>query len=172
MTYDGYRLVFQIAGVVAIVMLIVSIILFIILKIPGVIGDLSGRTARKGIEDIRMQNMRSGDKRYKTSPVNHERGKLTDKITPSGNLIPGNKTVNTGIMTEKRDVSQNINIPDRLDNIEQDTMVLSQEFSGETVPLLNVENMNSQKSQNIGGMEERVVIESEIRFVHTNEIIL
>ena len=89
MTYDGYRLVFQIAGVVAIVMLIVSIILFIILKIPGVIGDLSGRTARKGIEDIRMQNMRSGDKRYKTSPVNHERGKLTDKITPSGNLIPG-----------------------------------------------------------------------------------
>ena len=42
MTYDGYRLVFQIAGVVAIVMLIVSIILFIILKIPGVIGDLSG----------------------------------------------------------------------------------------------------------------------------------
>ena len=154
MTYDGYRLVFQIAGVVAIVMLIVSIILFIILKIPGVIGDLSGRTARKGIEDIRMQNMRSGDKRYKTSPVNHERGKLTDKITPSGNLIPGNKTVNTGIMTEKIDVSQNINITDRLDNI------------------LNVENMNSQKSQNIGGMEERVVIESEIRFVHTNEIIL
>ena len=59
MTYDGYRLVFQIAGVVAIVMLIVSIILFIILKIQGVIGDLSGRTARKGIEDIRMQNMRS-----------------------------------------------------------------------------------------------------------------
>ena len=51
-------------------------------------------------------------------------------------------------------------------------MVLSQDFSGETVPLLNVENMNSQKSQNIGGMEERVVIESEIRFVHTNEIIL
>lgn len=116
--------------------------------------------------------MRSGDKRYKTSPVNHERGKLTDKITPSGNLIPGNKTVNTGIMTEKIDVSQNINITDRLDNIAQDTMVLSQEFSGETVPLLNVENMNSQKSQNIGGMEERVVIESEIRFVHTNEIIL
>lgn len=97
---------------------------------------------------------------------------MTDKITPSGNLIPGNKTVNTGIMTEKIDVSQNINITDRLDNIEQDTMVLSQEFSEETVPLLNVENMNSQKSQNIGGMEERVVIESEIRFVHTNEIIL
>ena len=112
MTYDGYRLVFQIAGVVAIVMLIVSIILFIFLKIPGVIGDLSGRTARKGIEDIRMQNMRAGDKRYKTSPVNHERGKLTDKITPSGNLIPGNKTVNSGIMTEKIDVSQNINITD------------------------------------------------------------
>lgn len=48
-------------------------------------------------------------------------------------------------MTEKIDVSQNINITDRLDNIAQDTMVLSQEFSGETVPLLNVENMNSQK---------------------------
>ena len=38
--------------------------------------------------------------------------------------------------------------------------------------VVDVENMNSQKSQNIGGMEERVVIESEIRFVHTNEIIL
>ena len=56
MTYEMYRMIFQIAGGLSIGLLVVSVILFFVLKIPRVIGDLSGRTARKAIEDIRKQN--------------------------------------------------------------------------------------------------------------------
>ncbi len=35
---------------------VISAILFFLLRIPAVIGDLSGATARKAIEDIRRQN--------------------------------------------------------------------------------------------------------------------
>ena len=57
MTYEMYRMIFQIAGGLSIGLLVVSVILFFVLKIPRVIGDLSGRTARKAIEDIRKQKV-------------------------------------------------------------------------------------------------------------------
>lgn len=101
MTYEMYRMIFQIAGGLSIGLLVVSVILFFVLKIPRVIGDLSGRTARKAIEDIRKQNTQSGDKRHKTSAVNRERGMITDRITPSGNLMMNRGPVNTGVVTEK-----------------------------------------------------------------------
>ncbi|MBR4282967.1 MAG: hypothetical protein IKT35_04555, partial [Clostridia bacterium] len=44
------------------------------------------RNAKKAIKNIRSQNENSGDKIYKTSYVNRERGKITGKISPSGNL--------------------------------------------------------------------------------------
>lgn len=58
-------------------------------KIPSVIGDLSGKTARKSIERMRASNEKSGDKSFKPSYINAERGKLTEtmsglKATTSG----------------------------------------------------------------------------------------
>ena len=87
MTYEMYRYVFLGGAIAAGVMLAVSILLFFLLKIPKVIGDLSGRTARRAIDDIRRQNEESGDKTYKSSAVNLQRGKVTDKITKSGRLL-------------------------------------------------------------------------------------
>lgn len=88
MSYETLRYVFIGATAFSGVMLIVSVLLFIFLKIPQVIGDLTGATAKKGIESIRAQNEQSGEKTYKTSAVNRARGKLTAKITPSGRLEP------------------------------------------------------------------------------------
>ena len=83
MSYEIYYNVFFIGGLVlAGIMLVVSVLLFFLLNIPHVFGDLTGRNARKAIENIRNQNASSGDKLYKTSAVNRERGKLTDKISP------------------------------------------------------------------------------------------
>ena len=45
-------------------------------KIPKVISDLSGATARKTIKNIREQNEASGDKAYKVSAFNEARGKV------------------------------------------------------------------------------------------------
>ncbi len=87
MTYEIYRYIFLGGAILAGIMFVVSAIVFFVLKIPTVIGDLTGANARKAIENIRNQNESTGEKTYRSSPVNRERGKLTDKITPSGRLI-------------------------------------------------------------------------------------
>ncbi len=86
MTYEVYHYISIGAAIAAAVMLAVSVILFFVLKIPRVISDLSGRTARLAIEDIRKQNEASGDKSHRSSSVNLRRGKLTEKIPKSGRI--------------------------------------------------------------------------------------
>ena len=68
------------------VFLLISIAIFFLFDIHRVIGDISGATARKAIENIRQQNEETGDKAYKPSRVNMERGKVTDKISKTGNI--------------------------------------------------------------------------------------
>jgi len=88
------------------VFLILAVILFFTLRIPEVIGDLSGATARKAIEDIRRQNEQSGDKAYKPSRVNRERGALTDKISPSGRLEKKTGILGGSVATSKLNTKQ------------------------------------------------------------------
>lgn len=52
-------------------------------QIPAVIGDLSGRTARKSIARMRAANEKSGTKTYRESKTNAQRGKLTAPIPDS-----------------------------------------------------------------------------------------
>lgn len=85
-TYEMYRYIFIGGLILAIVMAVTAILLFILFRIPKVIGDLSGSNARKAIENIRNSNEESGNKTYKSSYVNSQRGKLTDKISPSGRI--------------------------------------------------------------------------------------
>lgn len=60
--------------------LIASVIMFIRLNIPAIIGDLSGRTVAREIKAMRDTNASSGDKRFRPSAVNLERGTLTEKV--------------------------------------------------------------------------------------------
>lgn len=60
--------------------LIASVILFVKLKIPAVIGDLSGRTVAREIDAIRNANITTGDKHYRPGRINAERGKLTEPM--------------------------------------------------------------------------------------------
>lgn len=87
MTYEVYRYIFLGGLILACLFLALAVVLFFVLKIPRVIGDLTGATARKAIEDIRNQNEESGTKSYKPSAVNRERGKITEKMTRSGKLV-------------------------------------------------------------------------------------
>ena len=50
MTYDIYRLIFIVGSIAGAVMFVVSVILFITLKIPNVIGDLTGRNAKRQLK--------------------------------------------------------------------------------------------------------------------------
>ena len=49
--YTFYRNIFLYCGIAALVFLAIAIILFFVLKIPQVFGELTGRTARKAVEE-------------------------------------------------------------------------------------------------------------------------
>ena len=72
-----------IAYIISAVFFVLAIVLFIVFKIPAVVGDLSGKNARKSIERMRLDNVRTGDKSYRSSKTNIERGKLTESISIS-----------------------------------------------------------------------------------------
>lgn len=65
MTYDIYRIIFYSGVVLSILFFLLAVILFFVLKIPAVIGDLTGKTAQKAIENIRAKNEKGGDMAYK-----------------------------------------------------------------------------------------------------------
>lgn len=59
---------------------VAAIILFIKMNIPAIIGDLTGKTVAREIKAMRESNASSGDKRFRPSAVNLERGTLTEKV--------------------------------------------------------------------------------------------
>lgn len=86
MTVESMQTISLVFYLLAGVMFISAIALFFLLKVPSLFGDITGSTARKAIETIRMQNEYSGDKANKPSPINISRGKITEKISKSGRL--------------------------------------------------------------------------------------
>lgn len=59
---------------------VAAIFMFIKMNIPAIIGDLSGKTVAREIKAMRESNASSGDKRFRPSAVNLERGTLTEKV--------------------------------------------------------------------------------------------
>lgn len=189
MTYDIYRMIFIVCAILSIVMLVVSIILFIALKIPTVIGDLTGANARKAIANIRSQNANAGDAANSGEASGRYRGALTDKITHSGNLLRafggGDETsmMTSKISTQKL-MEDNVttllsNETTVLSNNEttvlnataapvNETTVLSQEM---VAPVENVVPVAERAPMEMTALDNIFEIEFEITFVHTNEII-
>lgn len=158
MSYEMYRYIFFAALIASGIFFVIAVILFFTLKIPNIISDLTGRTARRAIENIRMQNEQSGDKSYQSSAVNLERGKLTDKISRSGRLMPKDDTpFGTGVITQK---IATVN----LETVgETDVLTVMDEncdLSGETEVL-------SPAEQPV----QTFAVEYEITFIHTREVI-
>ena len=77
---ETIKLLSTIAFIAAAVLLVLAIFLFFKFKIITIINDLTGRTARRSIAQIRENNIRSGDRPYRSSAVNISRGKLTEPI--------------------------------------------------------------------------------------------
>lgn len=160
MSYEIYRYIFYGGAILAAVMLVVTVILFFVYKIPTVIGDLTGANARKAIENIRNQNESSGDKLYKTSQVNRERGKLTDKISPSGSLMKDPSGHFAGAMATEKISTQELP-PEETTvlDVSNETTVLDNAGAGETTVLTTEDTPATFQ------------IEFEITFIHTDEVI-
>ena len=63
---------------------IVAVFCWFRFKIPQVVGDLSGRTAKKSIERMRAGYEKSGDMPFHVAKIYEKRGKLTGSISPAG----------------------------------------------------------------------------------------
>ena len=89
MSVEALELIALICFIIAGLFLVTAVILFFVLKIPAVVGNLTGSTAKKAIEEMRKQNQSAIDAERKkgSSQVNVDRGHVTDKITKSGNLV-------------------------------------------------------------------------------------
>lgn len=107
--YEKFQTASIVFFAVAGVLFVFAIVLFFVLDIPYVVGDLSGKIAQKQIAELRDQNAGSRKKRFSPSPVNMDRGKLTQKVTrgfgktgnnnskniPTAYLAPGKTGKNT-----------------------------------------------------------------------------
>ena len=148
------------AYILAGVMLMLAVILFFVLDIRKVLGDVTGATARKAIENIRQ------------SKVNAERGMVTDKISASGRLqqrLPG---FGTSPATEKFDTAQlnpQSNETTLLGAASNETTLLSggEASSGETT-LLSTE---TAAQQGIANSSAVFTIDVEMKFVGSTELI-
>lgn len=179
MTYEMLRYIFLGAAIACGVMVLISAILFFTLQIPKVIGDLTGRNAKKAIENIRKQNEATGDKKYQSSAVNLERGKLTDKISQSGQVIPRNDTpFGTGVITEKISTQQ---LPPEgpagettLLQSHETTLLQSNETSLLSVEMGQTENLQAAQpqAQPPAAVQNVFEIEFQITYIHTDEQIV
>lgn len=197
LTYDQFVLIQNVALILAGIFFLVTIILFFALKIPAVIGDLSGATARKAIENIRNQNESTGDKGHSSSAVNVERGKLTDKISNSGKILhaPSDK-LGVGMKTEKISTQRLTDDPNEttvLYSGGNETTVLSDmntgagettllnEPAGETTLLSEINFGETSKLTEEVPLTQVTpsapvmnifVIERDITFIHSQEVIV
>ena len=178
MTYEAYRLLFLISGALSAAMFALSVILFFALRIPYIIGDLSGANARKAIAKIRAQNEQSGKKTYKSSAVNKARGRVTDEITPSGKLERRGQTGGAAMHTEKIE-SETALLEEEM-YPRQETAVLSEETTvepdheifgyGTETSILGVSESGNYGLTSVldGGDHPYFEIEFELTYIHSN----
>ncbi len=142
---------------------VLAVIFWIKFKIPFVIGDLSGRNARKSIEQMRRNNEKTGSKSYRTSAVNKKRGKLTETMKESGKLAKKagkkksqNEKPQTGLLAENKVRTL----------LSEATELLSAD-DGAT-ELLSDENETALLDEHSG---EAITLLEEVMLIHTDEMI-
>lgn len=161
MTVELLQTLSLVSYIIAGVLFLLALALFFLLGIPRVFGDVTGANARKAIENIRQQNEGSGGKAYKPSQVNVVRGKITDKISPSGNIE--RKTGNYSVSVQTAKLST-----DELTREAQETMILSDNPNETTV-------LNYQSNETTVFQHEKnsvdFSVDFEIGFVGSSDII-
>lgn len=160
-----------------------AVFLWFKFKIPAVYGDLSGRTARKSIAQMRENNEKSGVKSFRPSAVNAERGKLTAAMTDSGKSQSKKKvTAADNGMPETGLLAENMSSAFRSDETELLADETAELLSDETQLLENESTVllrndctvsvaqYSQRSGNARGGKPMLMLD-EVMIVHSDVVI-
>ena len=161
---------FAIAGVC----LVLAAFFWFFFQIPAVIGDLSGRTARKSIAQMRVANEKSGAKGYKESKTNAERGKLTGSMPDSAKLkkktVSDDDWPDTGLLAENQADTIEMEATGVL--VDEATGMLDSEATGllvdedATAPL---DSPVKKQAKRTGG--KKLDMLEEVILIHTDEVI-
>lgn len=138
-----YQIISIVTFSLAAVSLGLAVILWFKFRIWKIIGDLSGRTAKKSIERMRSANEKSGRKSYRPTPVEESREKLRKPV-----------------ILEEKDT-------DVLQYSANGTEVLS----NGTVPLDSIGPEKRQEAGNIPEKSEVFKVLQRIVLIHTEEVI-
>lgn len=160
---ETLQLLSIISFAIAVACLVLAIFLWFFFKIPNIIGDLSGRTARKSIAKMRAANEKTGSKSYRESKANAERGKLTETIpvmqTDTTSTLDNNR-LETGLLNENR--------TERIES--KATDMLKSETTGLLVNDKAMPNVSVQNSIAKADKKELIILE-EVILIHTDEVI-
>lgn len=148
--------------ILAVLLAVLAIALWFIFKIPNVIGDLSGRNAKKSIARMRQNNERTGDKSYKASKKNISRGKLTGTMEGMGKIIKSDDIEETGLLNENLAKEYS----DKETGLLSDDATALLDESGETAALGETFNVVNREPASIV-----IKIIEELMIVHTEEVI-
>ena len=168
MTYEMYRMIYIIAAVCAVVFLVIAAILFAVLKIPKVIGELSGLTAKKAIGQIQQRNESDH-----VSGVLESKNKSAKDIQKRGTT---SQMAGLRMATEKigtKSLQRAAEETTLLQQASEETTLLNQNTMEKTV-LHQAANETTVLSQNMSQAQENGIFEivQEITFIHTNEIVM
>ena len=125
MSVEVLQIITLILFVLSAALFVISICLFFSFNIPGIIGNLTGITAKKAIEDIKAKN--ENDDKVRASYSGLVRNKRTEKISGSGNIGRVTGPFRQGKSTKK------------LGKVWEKTAPLGKKNIGETVRLENTE---------------------------------
>lgn len=163
MSYEMYRYIFIGGLVLAIVMLLATVAIFFLLDIKSVIGYLTGRSERKGIEDIQKRN-ESGLRTKKSNEKNSDQDS-SFRVT-SGSLNT------TKIKVQDRYDSYEAGETEHLPYSSVEETTYLNESAGTETTVLN--NMASQfvlpcvVNEKYAG---QFWVEEDVTYVHSGEII-
>lgn len=138
---------------------ILAVILWFVFKIPSVMGDLSGRTAKKSIELMRQNNEKTGVKSYRSSKENLRRGKLTSAIKESDK--------------NKKEVVETVLLNENMkkNHVSNATELLLDEEKTEPLDMVTaaLDDDLSEKRNKISSISIKLL--EEIMYIHTKEVI-
>jgi len=161
-----------VAFVIAGISLAIAVFLWFFFKIPTVIGDLSGKNAKKSIAKLRATNEKTGNKSYKPSATNQERGKLTETMAGLTSDINHKPKNNVKKRTSKINNKSNEAVTGVLSSnkvngsLESETTGLLNE-SEETALL--TETLKTPPPERVGGKVLNML--EEIMYIYTDEVI-
>ena len=145
-----YKICFYGGLTLAIILLIVSIVLFAVFKIPKVIGDLTGRSAKKEIEQKkkkgRTDNSSEASKAEQKKYYNQNTGKITIRDSATNDDID-KEPIKSGVKAPERETD--ILRPEDLD--EDATAVLGSSISEDETMVLGSDDEEATAVLSQGG---------------------